>query len=88
MEYPDFGQRASSSTDSPIWHSVSLTCCWVADGAVLVPSNAQRNASFNDCMYKELMELAKLCGIQAPRLVQGHQPPSNRMHPSTSFMMV
>ena len=29
MEYPVFGQQTSSSTDSPMWRSVSLTCCWV-----------------------------------------------------------
>jgi hypothetical protein len=34
MEYSDCCQRPSSSTNSPMWRSVSLTCCWVADGAV------------------------------------------------------
>jgi hypothetical protein len=34
MEYPDFGQRTSSSTDSPtLWRRVSLTRCWFAHGA-------------------------------------------------------
>jgi hypothetical protein len=34
MEYPDFGQRTSSSTDSPRLRRVSLTCCCVVDAAV------------------------------------------------------
>ena len=46
MEYPDFGQRASSSTDSLNRRRVSLTCCWVADGADFAHSNASRHVSF------------------------------------------
>ena len=45
MEYPDFGQRTWSSSDSPIWCSISLTCCWVAYGAEFVHSNASRHVS-------------------------------------------
>ena len=46
MEYPDFGQRTSSSTDSPNRRRVSLTCCWVADGAAFAHTNASRHVSF------------------------------------------
>ena len=92
MEYPDFGQRASSSTDSleprvfknkhpsrqHLWCSVSLTCCWVADGFVGMPSNAEQHVFFKGCMslviftpsvevinaapHKKLLNLAQLDG--------------------------
>jgi len=37
LEYPGFGQRTSSSTDSPTSRKVLLTCCWAAD-SVYAPS--------------------------------------------------
>lgn len=38
---PDFGQRTSSSSDSPMWRSVLLTCCWIAMSHMLTDSSVR-----------------------------------------------
>jgi len=45
MEYPDLGQRTSSSTDSLMCLSVSITCFWDDEGADFLHSKASRHFS-------------------------------------------
>ena len=67
MEYPYFGQRTSSSTDIPMWRSVSLTCCWVPDGAAFAHTNASRHVSFK--AHMSLTASIRSLPLPVPRTV-------------------